>query len=243
MRILVIGQSGFLGKSILQYGSENRPEISFPKFTREDFFNESILDKNVYDCDVIILLSAVCRGINDVEIYDINITFVELLISSLNRVKIQKTIVFPSSVQENDSTGYGRSKKDGRLKLASWAKENGSKFIGMILPNIFGPNAKVNYASFIATFCYAINRGIKPTILVDQQVKLLYVEQFVLILTSLVENNIQSDKIYLNESFSYKVSEVLDRLYYFKYCIDQKDKIIYSSIFDIYLHKTFTSYE
>jgi UDP-2-acetamido-2,6-beta-L-arabino-hexul-4-ose reductase len=244
MKILVIGQSGFLGKSIIQHGKKNKSEFSFPKFTRDDFFNETILDKNVLESDAIILLSAVCRGMTHEEIYDINMSYVELLISSLIRLNCnKKLIVFPSSVQEEDITGYGKSKKEGRQRLASWSSENENLFLGLILPNIFGPQAKVNYASFIATFCHSIHRGINPIILVDQQIKLLYVDQFVQELISLMENKIESDKIYLNEMFRYKVSEVLDKLYYFKQCKDQNVKVVYSSSFDIYLHKTFLSYE
>jgi UDP-2-acetamido-2,6-beta-L-arabino-hexul-4-ose reductase len=243
MEILVIGQSGFLGKSIIKYCSLNKKEFKFLNFTREDYFNETILDQNVQKSDVIILLSAVCRGVSHDEIYELNMSYVELLISSLNRIKCKKSIIFPSSVQENDNSGYGRSKKEGRLRLASWSRENGSSFLGLILPNIFGPHAKINYASFIATFCHSIHKGIAPVILVDQQIKLLHVDQFVHELIFLLDNNIQADSIYLHESFRYKVSEVLDKLKYFKQCKDKNEEIIYSSSFDIYLHKTFLSYE
>jgi len=136
MKILILGQSGFLGSSIIEYSKNISPNFEFPKFTREDIFNKKKLVKAVIECDVIILLSAVCRGMPDDEIYNINMTYVDLLICSLERIDTKKIIVFPSSIQEDDNSGYGRSKKDGRTMLAKLCFERDFVFLGLILPNI-----------------------------------------------------------------------------------------------------------
>jgi UDP-2-acetamido-2,6-beta-L-arabino-hexul-4-ose reductase len=166
-----------------------------------------------------------------------------MLIEALKRVNKSRKIVFPSSVQEEDPSGYGRSKKDGRTKLAEWATNNDCQYLGLILPNIFGANAKINYASFIATFCHYVHIGKSPTILVDNTINLLYVDHFVNELMFLLLNEITSEKLVLEKTFSYKVSEVLEKLYYFKKCIDNKQTVKYNSTFDIFLHKTFLNYE
>jgi UDP-2-acetamido-2,6-beta-L-arabino-hexul-4-ose reductase len=243
MKILIIGQSGFLGSSIINYAGRIHPSIEFPIFKREDFFNSVELDKQIKNCDVIILLSAICRGLSDDDIYNLNISYVDKLIDALDRVNKSRKIVFPSSVQEEDPSGYGRSKKDGRKKLAEWAISNNSQFLGLILPNIFGANAKVNYASFIATFCHYVHIGKAPTIIVDNCIKLIYVDHFVSELMYLLLNDINSEKLVLDKTYNYKVSEVLQKLYYFKQCKDNKQLVKYNSTFDIFLHKTFLNYE
>jgi nucleoside-diphosphate-sugar epimerase len=118
MKILVIGQSGFLGSSIINYAGRIHPSIEFPIFKRENFFDSVELDNQINNCDIIILLSAICRGLPDEDIYNLNMTYVDMLIEALKRVNKSRKIVFPSSVQEEDPSGYGRSKKDGRTKLA-----------------------------------------------------------------------------------------------------------------------------
>jgi UDP-2-acetamido-2,6-beta-L-arabino-hexul-4-ose reductase len=243
MKILVIGQSGFLGSSIINYAGRVHPTIEFPIFKREDFFDSVELDKQINNCDIIILLSAICRGLPDEDIYHLNMSYVDKLIDALKRVNKSKKIVFPSSVQEEDSSGYGRSKKDGRKKLAEWATNNDCQFLGLILPNIFGANARVDYASFIATFCHYVHTGKSPTIIVDNTIKLLYIDHFISELMYLLFNEISSDKLVLEKTYSYKVSEVLQKLYYFKQCKDNKQTVKYNSTFDIFLHKTFLNYE
>lgn len=243
MIIAIIGQSGFLAKSIMRFAADNHSNVKFPKFNRSDFFDKDKLDNLVRKSQTIILLSAVCRGLPDDEIYNVNMSYVDLLIESMERLKVRRTIVFPSSVQENDKTGYGRSKKNGKEKLALWCSKNDCNFLGLILPNIFGPEAKPNYASFIATFCYQLNSGNEPQILVDRPVQLLYVKHFVNELFYILMHNYFSDSLYVNPNFEYKVSDVLAKLIYFKKCMDIKKDVEFDSMFDLYLYETFKSYE
>lgn len=243
MKILVLGQSGFLGSSIIEYTKIMSPDFEFPKFTRKDFFSPQKLDSAVSESDIIILLSAVCRGLPDDEIYNINMTYVDFLIGSLERIDSKKTIVFSSSIQEDDNSGYGRSKKDGRTRLASWCFKRDYIFLGLILPNIFGPNARVNYASFIATFSNSIFRGQKPAILIDKEMSLLYVENFVRKLLDLISKKVSSDKIFFDDISTYKVSEVLSLLYYFMNSLEKGEEVVFKSNFEIELYNTFLSYE
>ena len=86
------------------------------------------------------------------------------------------TLLFASSIQENDGTEYGQYKYETRLLFEKWAKEHNEGCATFVFVNMFGPLAKPNYSSFIATFCYRLTHGEQPQVLVDNTVPLRYVD-------------------------------------------------------------------
>ena len=55
------------------------------------------------------------------------------------------------------------------------AERSGGKFTGCVIPNVFGPFGRPNYNSVVATFCHKLTHSETPEILVDGQIKLIYV--------------------------------------------------------------------
>ena len=89
-------------------------------------------------------------------------------------------IIFSSSSQEEADNLYGQSKLKGRSNLEQWAAVSGAKSTGMVIPNVFGPFGKPFYNSVVATFCYQLTHGQVPTINVDGELKLIYINELVL---------------------------------------------------------------
>lgn len=210
MNIGILGSSGFIGKSLCSYILAQH-EYSYIHSKREYFNDKKKLAEFVNKCDCIFLLSALCRG-EETEIYNTNMYYVKRLIETLIGVDTKKTVVFLSSIQESEVTAYGRSKRDGRLLLSEKLRESGHNFLGLILPNIFGPLAKVNYASFIATFASNIVQGLENKVIIDRKIDLLYVDDLVREMLFLVENKVFLDKFEIQPRFSEYVSYILARL-------------------------------
>lgn len=183
----ITGHRGFIGSHLINY-----------------------LDAEPYsgqECDIIIHLAALNRNASD--IYGTNMKLVSDLISS---IKGTPHIIFASSIQEDKSTEFGRSKKDGRRRLASWCKFNKCKFTGLVIPNVFGPGCKPFYNSVVATFSHQLFHGNNPIIENDASLKLIYIDDLCKIISWIISEEITSDRYVVNHSFEMKVSDILNLL-------------------------------
>lgn len=212
-KVGITGQKGFVGSHLyktLELLSDEFEIINFEK----DYFNNNLkLDEFVSQCDVIVHLAAMNRHENQQLIYDTNIELVQKLISSFNRTYSKPHVIFSSSTQEEKGNLYGNSKKEGRELLRKWADKNNSIFTPMIIPNVFGPNGKPFYNSFISTFCYQLQHGEKPKILSNNNVDLIYIEDLIKEILQVIDGSKQFNKaIKIAPTCTIKVSEILNKL-------------------------------
>ncbi len=178
MKLGITGQSGFVGTHLYNYLGlqENVERVPF----EDDYFkDESKLQEWVSKCDAIVHLAAMNRHGDPQVIYDTNIHLVKKLISACESSNSKPHILFSSSTQEERDNLYGKSKKEGRELLQTWAEKNNAHFTGFIIPNVFGPFGNPYYNSFIATFCHQLTHNEQPKIDVDGEVKLIYVGELV----------------------------------------------------------------
>lgn len=235
----ITGQPGFVGTHLFNALGEH-PEV-FTRVPFEDVFfeDESKLRAFVRQCDVIVHLAAMMRSPIEGEVYRVNMRLVHQLIDAMNAENVSPCVLFSSSIQEGNGSEYGRCKQEGRALLEKWAKEHQTGFIGMVFPNLFGPGARPNSHSFIATFCYKLTHGETPQILVDNTVPLKYVGNLTRELLALiceVEKNKNVSTVEISPEYHLKVSEVLNILE----GISKGEKA--NNIIESNLYETYVSY-
>tara|TARA_R110000744_G_scaffold189828_1_gene308882 strand:+ start:126 stop:1259 length:1134 start_codon:yes stop_codon:yes gene_type:complete len=174
----ITGQKGFVGNHLYTKLSLDE-NVKLIPFNRSYFENAEDLENFVAQCDTIVHLSAMNRHEDQQVIYNTNIELVEKLIAACVRKKHSPHILFSSSTQESKDNLYGKSKKEGKLKLMEWAKNGTGKLTSLTIPNVFGPFGKPNFNSVVATFCYKVANGEQPEILNDGEVALIYVNELV----------------------------------------------------------------
>lgn len=171
----ITGQAGFVGTHLYNTLGLFPEEFERIPFEDEYFQDKDRLKAFVGKCDVIVHLAAMNRHRDAKVIYRTNMELVEKLIEAMEEERATPHLLFSSSTQEERDNEYGRSKREGRLKLENWASENGASFTGLVVPNVYGPFGRPNYNSFVATFCYKLTHGETPEVLEDSEVKLIYV--------------------------------------------------------------------
>lgn len=215
LKIGITGQAGFVGTHLFNTLGLN------PKFQRvpfeDDFFTDNDkLKAFVAQCDVIVHLAAMNRHGDPQVIYDTNLELVDTLITALEATGSKAHILFSSSTQEERDNPYGKSKKEGRARLAAWAKRSGGRFSGLVIPNVFGPFGHPYYNSVVATFCHQLSHGETPKVDIDATLKLIYVGDLVGEFIRVIETPIVADELLIPHGFEVRVTEILGILEGFK---------------------------
>jgi UDP-2-acetamido-2,6-beta-L-arabino-hexul-4-ose reductase len=243
IKIGITGQKGFVGSHLYQTISLFPQEFSLIDFERSFFDIPSKLDEFVTNCDVIVHLAALNRHNDPEMIYNVNKGLVNKLIDSLERTGAKPHLIISSSTQEERDNVYGRSKKEGRELLASWATKTQSKFSGMIIPNVFGPFGEPFYNSVVATFCHQISRGEQPKIEVDGNLKLIYVGELVSEILKVIREGIDLSKFEIAHSAEARVTEIMQLLCTFKEAYQDNGEIpSLKDAFEMQLFNTFRCY-
>ena len=240
MKISITGQNGFIGSHLLNHLSYKRDNFEIIDFQKSFFNDEKSLDKITSNVDVIVHLAGLNRNKDDKFLYKENLRLTETLISSIKRTNFKGKIIFASSIQEDSSTAYGKSKRDSSLKFQNALKENQFKFSSLLIPNVFGPFCKPFYNSFIATFSDMIIKN-KHVDIVESKVKLIYIDNLI----KIIEDAINSSTILINvkEDITITVSKTLNLLKEFKYqYFDDGTIPELDSEFKFNLFNTFVSY-
>lgn len=242
-KIGITGQNGFVGQHLYNTLGLFPEEFERVDFQKEYFETPDTLDNFVKQCDVIVHLAAMNRHESQEVIYQTNVDLAQRLAASLERTGSKAHVHFSSSSQEERDNLYGKSKKEGREILAKWAKENGGKFTGMIIPNVFGPFGQPNYNSFIATFCHKLTHGETPTIDNDGEVKLIYVNELIKTIIDEIRNGETKEEFVVPHTSVNKVSEVLEKLNDYKAKYFEGGEIPeLKTAFDYNLFNTFRCY-
>ena len=191
IKVGITGQSGFIGSHLFNTLSLY-PE-SYTRIAFEDaYFNKpEKLHSFVHQCDVVVHLAAVNRHAEPEVIYETNLSLVKQLIEACEVTDSKPHILFSSSTQEEKDNPYGKSKKEGRELLETWAIKNNARFSGLVIPNVFGPFGLPFYNSVVATFCHQLTHGEKPEIHVNGQLKLIFVGDLIAEFLKLISNSYQ----------------------------------------------------
>lgn len=161
-KILITGYTGFLGTNLtnqllskpgsyMVYGTNtNTPITDIKNYTK--------------DCDFVFNFAAVHRPQNIEEFDQINAQLFSYLIECLEKNKNNCPVLYTSSIQANDDSAYGHSKVHGENILKKHTEKCESRGIIYRLTNTFGPYARPNGHSVVATFCYNIAKNLPITV-------------------------------------------------------------------------------
>ena len=214
-RIGITGQAGFVGTHLFNLLNVKK-EVKTVPFEDSYFESPSAMSEFVKSCDVIVHLAAVNRCDSEQELYDTNISLVNRLIAAMDAEKVHPHIIFSSSTQEERDNVYGKSKREGRELLSSWAKANGAIFTGLVIPNVYGPFGRPFHNSVIATFCHQLTHDEQPHIQVDGLLKLVYVGELAEEIFRIAMEGRTADELFVPHTAEKKVSEILSLLESFK---------------------------
>jgi UDP-2-acetamido-2,6-beta-L-arabino-hexul-4-ose reductase len=243
IKIGITGQAGFIGTHLYNFFGLKKNEVIRIPFQDNYFDNTSTLDDFVSQCDVIIHLAALNRHNDPQVIYDTNILLVKKLVASLDCTGNRPHILFASSTQEERENMFGKSKREGREILATWAQKNNCAFTGLIIPNVFGPFGNPYYNSVVATFCHQVTHNEQPKIEIDAQLRLIYIDELVSVIWKAIQEKVAVKEYKILHTAEKKVSEILEIIN--RYKADYMDMSLFPELkgrFELNLFNTFRCY-
>ncbi len=242
LRIGITGQAGFIGTHLFNYlgVQDGVQRIPF----KDEFFQENRrLEEFVTQCDVIVHLAAVNRHHDIQSLHDTNVYLVDQLIQALEATNSTPHVLFSSSTQENRDNLYGHSKKAGRLLLSDWAQKNNAPFTGLVIPNVFGPFGRPFYNSVVSTFSHQLVHNLEPTIDIDAELSLIYINDLLDELWQVIRDRQVADELLINAQSTATVTEILDKLVGYKNGYMENGILPdMRTYFDLCLFNTFRSY-
>lgn len=242
LKIGITGNNGFIGKHLLNRIYLSKDKYRVIDFKRVYFDDPQLLDDFVSSCDVIVHLAAVNRHSDEHYLFNKNIQLAEALIDSFYRTDFRGQLIFSSSIQEERNNKFGNSKKNARELFSKWSNLTGGYFVGLIIPNVFGPFGIPFYNSVVSTFCHQLIENKTPKVEVDAYLNLIYIDDLIkkIILFFGTKSNHAYSILHTNTC---KVSTILFFLekFHFKY---YKNGLIpkLENIFELNLFNTFRSY-
>ena len=240
MRIVISGHTGFVGGHLLRNLNLHIPNNNNITLSKEDFLSENFNNK-IQKKDFIFHLAGVNRAETDQEVYSSNKKINNKLLDHLEKINFKGKLYFSSSLQEESESLYGKAKKEAREDFELLSKKLGYTFYSSKIPNIFGTFCKPFYNSFIATFSHQLLNNQNPTIITDNTVKLIYIDDYINLLLDLLKGKTETINFDFLEEI--KVSEVLEKLnLFFKQYIEENKIPNLESKFDKELFNTFRSH-
>lgn len=179
LKVLVTGHTGFLGKNLCdvllhEYGDGLEMEGFNSSNNLED------LRELVRGCDFIYHFAAVHRPKEDSEFGRVNVGILKEICRELENASSKCSILYTSSIQSEDDTSYGRSKRESEKLLIKHSMKTGNRIYIYRLTNLFGGGGRPNSHSVVATFCYNFSRML-PIRIDDpeHEIRLCYVDDVV----------------------------------------------------------------
>ena len=137
---------------------------------------------------------------------------------------------------------FGNSKKEARTIFSKWAKDFGTQFKGLIIPNVYGAFGIPFYNSVVATFSHQLINNVSPKIETDATLNLIYINDLVSVIIQLF-NTTSEEIVHIQYTDTYKVSEILEILNRYKITYLENGQIPnFQNQFEINLFNTFRSY-
>jgi UDP-2-acetamido-2,6-beta-L-arabino-hexul-4-ose reductase len=238
----ITGSSGFIGSYLFNF-LKLKENVELVSIEDDYFEQDEMLRNSIRKCDVILHFAAVNRHQDERLLFETNVLLVKKLIAAMNAEQARPHLFISSSIQEERDNPYGRSKKIGRELMAAWARERQANFTGLIIPNVFGPFGLPFYNSVIATFSHQLTHNESPSILKDDEVKLIYVDELAGIIWKLILEENNDDHFVIQPTSICKVSDLLKQLLAFKnQYLDNGTIPLLKNEFDRDLFNTFRSF-
>jgi len=234
MVVGINGANGFIGYHLWVHIKYLCDDLSVIKLSKD----LSEVDK----CDVIVHLAEKNKGYSD-ELYKNNINSTKSLITSLEG-KTNKTIIYSSSLHEDDDDIFGLYRRENKQAFKEWATRNiGCKFTSLRIPNVYGPMCIPYYNSFVATFCSMLITDDKEPTVTNDSVKLVYVYNLCKQIIDIIRKGAIKESFEITHDINCTVSLLYAKLVRFKEeYIDNGTIPLLEDIDDLNLFNTFRSY-
>lgn len=214
MNVLITGAKGFLGTSLIK-GLSGFPEINISTYSGDS--QESLFCK-LLEADFIFHLAGVNRP-KSFESYMVdNVQLTADIVKFLELNQISTPIYFSSSIHTEIFTEYGVSKMAGEVLFKDLSESNGNLIFCHRLARVFGPGAKPNYNSVVATFCHGLANDLPITVSNRENlIELIFVDDWVELMRNILSNYNCELKL---PTYYISVGNLFDTLYAFKICSD-----------------------
>lgn len=175
--VAISGLNGFLGwhlRAALLESNRSARGISMG-----DKFDLVSARSSISGSESAIHLAGINRG-NEKEISEGNILFAKQFSEATLGCEVPPNeIVFANSIQANNGSVYGDSKKRAAEILFETASKLGIKFRNVLIPNVFGEHGKPFYNSVTATFCFQIANALETTVDQNKDLTLVHAQDVV----------------------------------------------------------------
>lgn len=182
MKVVVTGSAGLLGYHLrAAVASQNcsrthkgQPEkYELQQAPRLDGTNSRALQKMLASADAVIHLAGVNRA--DPEVVEkANIEMAIELVSALVSSNSKAHLIYTNTTHCFSDTHYGRGKQGANLAFDAWAIQSCCRYANVILPHVFGENAKPFYNNVTATLCHQVAHDETPVIHDGASVELVH---------------------------------------------------------------------
>lgn len=230
MRVLLTGPLGFLG----WHTRARLRALTDHEIVLADRAVWPRLNELARGVDAVIHLAGVNRGSPE-EVNAGNVDLAHAVADAVTAAGSRPMVVFANSVQSGNDTPYGAGKAQSASVLAAAAKNVGSPFVNVKLPNLFGEHGRPEYNSFVASFTRSVVAGDAPHV-VDRPVDLLHVQAGAQVLINALYRVTSADLAPAGTATS--VQAVLDRLRYFNALYASGDVPPLVTEFDVDLFNT-----
>jgi UDP-2-acetamido-2,6-beta-L-arabino-hexul-4-ose reductase len=242
IKIGITGVIGFVGSHLRD---RLRREERFEVLPYEDSYYEKpdLFIDFARKADVIVHLAGVNRDEPET-VYKKNIELMEQLLRFVDASGNKPYILFSSSTQIERDNEYGRGKKRAMELLEEWTGRHNASAVSMVIPNVFGDGGRPFYNSVVATFCHQITHGQEPTILKDGRMTMIYINDLVEDIVTLIDSRKKGYRIeYIKARAEVNVSEILDLLKKFRDSYYGSGMVpLFGSGFERDLYNTFITY-
>jgi UDP-2-acetamido-2,6-beta-L-arabino-hexul-4-ose reductase len=179
MRVGITGAKGFIGWHLNCFLRTRENVLEIRTADRNTFLDASSLENFVNGLDLIVHLAGVNRADDDLLLSG-NIEPAKQLVNALETTSSTPCVIYSSTTHAvNPSNVYGEAKVAVSETLISWAARNGSRFINLIIPHVFGEYGRPFYNSGVTTFCHQVVKGDPISVNPEGKLELIHVQDLV----------------------------------------------------------------
>lgn len=219
--IFITGGTGFIGRNLIEKLNEQK-KYTILTYTRETTDKE--LRKQLRTTSFIIHLAGVSRPTDPKEFYIGNSDITKKITTILLEEKLSVPIFYTSSIHASMDNDFGKSKRLAEESLIEYHLQTNSPLYITRLTNTFGPYAKPNAHSVVATFCYNIAHDLDISITdPNKEITLAYVDDVISSIIEIIDekeiHNLKEIEPYIftfTKTHTLTLSQLVDTLKSFK---------------------------
>jgi UDP-2-acetamido-2,6-beta-L-arabino-hexul-4-ose reductase len=178
MKFALTGASGFFGWHFRCY-AKAAGITDILLLNRDAIQKLNSQNSGLDDVEVLVHAAGVNRADNDEQILTLNIEIAMQVAKVIRSTKKAITVINCNSIQRNLDVPYGRAKTAASDIISKACIDTGSRYIDVVLPNLFGECGKPFYNSVVATFCHQASRGETLKLREDKSLILMHVQEAV----------------------------------------------------------------